>query len=91
MKTQTQTLYIHQPPFEGGKYGITVDDMSQFGWVLLGTQTVEVTIPDTDPVEAELKSIAREKDAMKAEFSQKISRLQRRENELRALEHNDGE
>jgi len=88
MKTFTQKLYIHKAPsYYEGDYIAHASDMSNHGSVFLGEQEVELNIPDTDPIEAEIQMLANEADRLETEAYAKVQNIKDRIKQLSCLEY----
>jgi len=48
-----------------------LSDMSQYGWVLLGTEEVEVTVPVVDEAQVRIDALNKQDAAIKAEAKAK--------------------
>lgn len=85
MNKVTMTMYVHVSQYSGQPFGLFSTDMSEYGHVLLGTAEVEFTPPTTDPVDAELASIDKAVQSVRAELQGKLNALQGRRDDLLAL------
>lgn len=85
-KTMKVTLHFH-----AGKYSdelqIFTSDMSEHGYPHLGTDTVIVTVPDTDPVKAEIEMLEKVRDQVRRELGDKLNNIEQRIKELAAIEY----
>lgn len=65
----------------------TGKEMSQYGYVYVKPVDIEVEAPtDFDPRAAKLASLKEEEQRVRAEFTKRITELQRQQSELLALE-----
>ena len=82
----TMTMYAHKAgEWDDVPYKLHPWDMSDNGYVCLGPVEVTFTAPTTDPVDAELASIDKVMQSVRAEFQGKLSSLEQRKQELLAL------
>jgi hypothetical protein len=79
-------LYIHRCQYTGKVLGHSCD-MTPYGDTLLGTHTVTVPVPQVDEVAAEMASLERAADKLRAEFGQKLKVVTDRIKSLQAIEH----
>ena len=84
-KTFTQELFIHHSDQTNG-YFVSECDMSTFGHIVLGTQTVELNIPDTDPIQAEVEMLEKKVTSVRADMQSQVTQLEQRIQELKCLE-----
>ena len=90
-KQVTMTMYAHKAGQWGDvPYVLFVCDMSDHGHVCLGEVEVTFTPPTTDPVEAELASIDKEMQSVRAEMQGKLNALQDRRDNLLAIGSDGG-
>lgn len=82
------TLLVHIDPHSDKPVAMTCD-MTEFGYVLLGSVTVTVPVPQVDVIEAEIASLERKADAVRAEFHRKLTAITDRIQSLRAIEHKE--
>jgi hypothetical protein len=61
--------------------------MSKYGYILLGTETVVLSVPKTDPVEAEMNMLEACAEEVRDEYFRKITPIEQRIRELTAIEH----
>jgi len=91
MKTQQETLevelMIHINPY--GAYKAFLSDMSEYGYVLLGSQVVTVGIPDKDPVEAEVEMLNKKEASLIKEHLAQLHAIQQRKNDLLCIENKE--
>ena len=83
-------LYIHLEQYsidDEGRYSITSCDMSENGYILLGTQEVEIDAPDKDPIVAELEMLDKHLEAVEQESYNKITAIKQRIQSLQAIEY----
>ena len=80
-------IYIHLSKYKEGELDAMTTDMSKYGYILLGTDTVTVTVPKTDPVEAEINMLEACAQEVRDEYFQKITPIEQRIRELMAIEH----
>lgn len=82
----TMTMYAHvASEWEDVPYKLHPWDMSEYGDICLGPVEVTFTAPETDPVNAELASIDKAMQSVRAELQGKLSALQGRRDDLLAL------
>ena len=94
MKVQIEAYVCYREPYawmpDDHGFVITSYDPSGFsdtGIVLVDKRSIEVEVPDNfDPRPEMVKSLEREKELAKAEFAKKVMEIDRRINELLALE-----
>ena len=85
-KQVTMTMYAHKPDvWDDTPYSLFSVDMSENGYICLGPVEVTFTAPTTDPVNAELASIDKAMQSVRAELQGKLSALQERRDNLLAL------
>lgn len=90
----TQTMYIRAEEvwdFESSghkvKFTLTDFDMSEHGWIIVGTHDVTFEAPDAfDMRTHKAKAIEKEMAKVRADFQARITELQRTYNELLAIE-----
>ena len=85
-ETVKVTLHIHHSPHGNEPY-VSTSDMSEYGYILMGTDTVIITIPDVDIVQAEIDMLNRQAVKVREEFGRQLAILDRRISELTALEY----
>lgn len=85
-KTITQTLWIGIPE-HGDEPRITCFDMSDMGWASLGSVDVTVDVPQADLVAKKIEALERQRDKIRAEYSQRIDRIDDQIKRLQAIEH----
>jgi len=85
-ETVKVTLHIHHSSYDNEPY-VSTSDMSEYGYILLGTDTVTITIPDVDIVQAEIDMLNRQTVKVREEFGRQLAILDRRISELTALEY----
>jgi len=83
MKTKLVTLYI----WKAGSTEpvVSCEDMSSFGWVLLGTREVEISMPssDVDTTEAEINALKAKARKIKDDSTIEVAALNRQVKQLR--------
>lgn len=85
-KQVTMTMYVHKPDvWDDTPYSLFSVDMSEHGYVCLGQVEVTFAAPTTDPVNAELASIDKAMQSVRAELQGKLNALQERRDNLLAL------
>lgn len=85
-KQVTMTMYAHKADGAVGReYDIYHCDMSEYGYICLGTVEVTFTAPTTDPVAAEVDSIDKAMQSVRAEMQSKLNALQERRDNLLAI------
>ena len=85
-KTFTTELFIHMSQYGTGQLIVSQTDMTSHGYVLLGSQTVELDIPATDPVQAEVDMLEKKVVSTRAQFQSDLNQLEQRIQELKCLE-----
>lgn len=92
MPTYNGTLYIHAPRWGSDDFDVCVSDMSENGWVLLGTHdySVDYENPTKDPVEAEIESLQKKADAIETKALADIEIINRRIGELKCIDYKPG-
>ena len=85
-KTMKVTLHFHTVKYSDEPQVFT-DDMSEYGYPHLGTDTVIVTVPDTDPVKAEIEMLEKARDQVRRELGDKLNNIEQRIKELAAIEY----
>ena len=83
-------LFIHLEKYEfedGHKHIVTACDMTESGYVLLGTEEVEVSVPNKDPFEAELEMLGKKLAVVEQESHNKITAIKQQIQSLQAIEH----
>lgn len=93
MKTIKETLHIYwqEDLFDkerGGKFLLFGSkDMAQYGYIYVSPAVVEVPVPaNFDPRAAKLASLQEEERKTRADFTRRITEIQRQIGELLALE-----
>lgn len=66
-------------------------DMSDHGYIPLGTDEVIVTVPQTDRVLAEIEMLEKTADKIKADTHAKVKTIEDRIQSLKALEYKPGD
>lgn len=90
-KQVTMTMYAHKTDgWDDKPFTPFSIDMSEHGYVCLGEVEVTFTPPTTDPVEAELASIDKAMQAVRAELQCKLNALQDRRDNLLAIGSDGG-
>lgn len=84
-KQVTMTMYVHVDQYGDDPFSLFSTDMSEYGNVCLGPVEVTFTPPTTDPVNAELASIDKAIQSVRAELQGKLNALQERRDNLLAL------
>lgn len=85
MSKVTMKMYVHVNQCGVDPFNLFSTDMSEHGFVCLGQVEVTFTPPTTDPVEAELASIDKAMQSVRAEMQGKLNALQERRDNLLAL------
>ena len=85
MSKVTMTMYAHVNQYGEKPYFLCEHDMSAHGYVCLGPVEVTFTPPATDPVNAELASIDKAMQSVRADLQGKLNALQERRDNLLAL------
>lgn len=87
-KQVTMTMYAHKASgLDANPYTLCGYDMSEYGYICLGSVEVTFTAPETDPVTAELESIDKAMQSVRAELQGKLNALQERRDSLLAITH----
>ena len=85
-KQVTMKVYAHKADeWDDTPYSLFSVDMSEHGYVCLGPVEVTFTPPTTDPVNAELASIDKAMQSVRAELQGKLNALQERRDNLLAI------
>lgn len=84
-KQVTMTMYAHASQYSDQPFSLFHCDMSEHGHVCLGQVEVTFTPPTTDPVAAELDSIDKAMQSVRAELQGKLNALQERRDNLLAI------
>lgn len=84
-KKVTMTMYAHVNQYGSNPFSLFGTDMGEFGHVCLGEVEVTFTPPATDPVSAELASIEKAIQSVRAELQGKLNALQERRDNLLAI------
>jgi len=79
-------LFIHAANYGEG-FSVLSGDMSNHGYILLGTQTVTVNVPTKDPVEAEIEMLDKKEASLIKEHLAALHAIQCRKNDLLCLEN----
>ena len=90
MKTFEKKLHIHQG-ITGEGFFIAENDMTDHGYISLGSQTVTLNVPDTDPIEAEVMCLKKAIDKTKSECHAEVEVLSDRINSLLAIEYKESD
>ena len=85
MSKVTMTMYAHANQYGDDPFSLFSTDMSDHGFVCLGPVEVTFTPPTTDPMAAELASIDKAMQSVRAELQGKLNALQERRDNLLAL------
>tara|TARA_R110000782_G_scaffold80849_3_gene160009 strand:+ start:718 stop:999 length:282 start_codon:yes stop_codon:yes gene_type:complete len=83
MKTKLITLNIYKA--SAPEPVVSCEDMSSFGWVLLGTREVEISMPssDVDTTEAEIIALNAKARKVKDDSTIEVAALNRQVKQLR--------
>lgn len=84
-KQVTMTMYAHVNQYGEEPFSLFLTDMSEYGDVCLGPVEVTFTPPTSYPVGAELASIDKAMQSVRAELQGKLNALQERRDNLLAL------
>lgn len=88
MKTFTQKVYIHKSPrYTEQDFFVFTHDASESGYPLLGTQEIELNVPDTDPVEAEIQMLANKAHDIETKAYAEVENIKDRIKELQGIEY----
>lgn len=90
-KQVTMTMYAHLDRYGDNPFTLFHRDMSEHDYVFLGEVEVTFTSPTTDPVEAELASIDKAMQSVRAELQGKLNALQDRRDNLLAIGSDGGD
>ena len=85
MSKVTMTMYAHVNQYGEEPFALYSVDMSEHGYTCLGQVEVTVTPPTPDPVNAELASIDKAMQSVRAELQGKLNALQGRRDDLLAI------
>ena len=83
MEKVKATLFIHKG-FDD-KPMVATNDMRSYGYALLGTHEVEVPVPETDVVEAEIEALYEQAGNIEAEALDKVLALREKASKLKKL------
>ena len=86
--TKTEPLYLHQQ-FSSGEYMIFQTDMTEYGYVLVNTQGIEITmdIPEGyDKVNSRIDQLKDEKQKIQAEAHLKAENIEEQIQSLLCIE-----
>jgi len=78
-------LFIHST-VNVKEFYVTACDMTEFGHILLGTQTVTLNVPTKDPVEAEIEMLDKKEASLVKEHLAQLHTIQQRKKDLLCLE-----
>ena len=84
-----ETLYIHKAPsYLIEDYSFFLHDMSDCGYILLGTHDLDIDIPKPtkDPIEAEIEMLKNQVAVINTEAYAKTQQLEQRISELTCIE-----
>lgn len=79
-------IFIHAPRFTK-QHMCFASDMTEHGYILLGSETVFVDVPDANPVDAELGMLNKQVAIIEAELGAKLQVLNDRIYSLKCIEH----
>lgn len=66
---------------------MSTDDMTQYGYALIGPHTITFEVPDSfNPVAAEVNALKKQKDKLREEFNAQVARINDRITSLQAIE-----
>ena len=85
-KTMKVELHFHKPTY-GDEPIIFTQDMSDHGYPHLGFDTVIVTVPDTDPVKAEIDMLEKKAEQVRRDMGDQLNNIEQRIKELAAIEY----
>ena len=92
MKTQQETfeeeLFIHLSKYVEG-YLVTTNDMTDNGYILLGSQTVTLNVPTKDPVLAEVEMLNKKEASLIKDHLAALHAIQCRKNDLLCIENKE--
>lgn len=92
MKVQIKGYIVYEQPWSKDQHGfrLCASDPTGVidGWTLVREQMFEVEVPDNfDPRPQMVKALEAEKEKARAEFAKRVLEIDKRINELLALEH----
>lgn len=83
-ETVDKTLYVYLT--DGGRvHASEYDFMESEGWVLLGSETVTLSVPRVNPVEIELGMLDKKESVIRAKFEEAMGNIKGRRAELLSL------
>lgn len=83
-------IYIQVSPHTDEPQAFT-SDMSEYGYIPLGTDEVIVAVPQTDRVLAEIEMLEKAADKIKADTHAQVKTIEDRIQSLKALEYKPGD
>ncbi|NSX14998.1 hypothetical protein HTY52_13020 [Cupriavidus taiwanensis] len=86
-------IHAYRPEYGMSTFSFcTSEDMSQYGYVLIGPHTITFEVPDTfNPVAAEVEALKKQKDKLREEFNAHLARINDRITSLQAIEFSPAE
>lgn len=87
-KTVTAKMWIHAGKYSEGKVELFPFDISDAGYLLLGTTDITFDVPEfsqADFVAAEIATIEKEKERLVKEYEPRLAQLDERLKNLRSL------
>lgn len=90
LETMKVKIYIQVSPHTNEPQAFT-SDMSEYGYIPLGTDEVIVAVPQTDRALAEIEMLEKTAGKIKAETHAKIKAIDDRIRLLKALEYKPGD
>lgn len=85
----TKVMHVYAEETWDGKlkFDLALTDMSEFGWIMVGTVEVEYEVPDNFNLQqAKAGAIQKEIQKVRADFQARITELQAQYNECLAIE-----
>ena len=79
-------LFIHDRQHSEG-FVVAAHDMSDHGYILLGSQVKTLNVPTRDPVEAEIEMLNKKEALLIKEHLARLHAIQQRKNDLICIEN----
>jgi len=86
-ETMKVEIHFHVDKYTPGKIQVFTTDMSDIGYPHLGKDIVIVTVPDCDPVKAEIDMLETKADQVRREMGDQLHNIEQRIKELAAIEY----
>ena len=80
-------IHFHADKYTPGKIQVFTSDMSNIGYPHLGKDTVVVTVPECNPVKAEIDMLETKADEVRREMGDQLHNIEQRIKELAAIEY----